>query len=67
LKKYFKWKNTNKLLDDGWEGVKTGTTDTAGHCLMAKKDRYLIAVFDSKTLTKRFTECSQLYELVKSK
>jgi D-alanyl-D-alanine carboxypeptidase len=20
------WKNTNRLLNDGWEGVKTGTT-----------------------------------------
>ena len=31
------WKNTNKLLWKGWTGVKTGTTETAGHCLMSKK------------------------------
>lgn len=53
-----KWKNTNKLLYEGWEGVKTGTTDSAGHCLMAKKGRYLVAVFDSRTIGKRFTECT---------
>lgn len=37
LKKWTKWKNTNKLLHDGWQGVKTGNTDAAGYCLMAKK------------------------------
>ena len=34
---------------------------------MAKKERYLIAVFNSSTLSKRFTECSDFYSLVKSK
>lgn len=29
------WKNTNKLLWQGWKGGKTGFTDTAGPCLMA--------------------------------
>ena len=28
-----KWKNTNKLLDQGFEGIKTGHTETAGPCL----------------------------------
>lgn len=27
------WENTNRLLDKGYEGVKTGVTDTAGPCL----------------------------------
>ena len=27
------WKNTNKLLNEGWEGIKTGQTITAGSCL----------------------------------
>lgn len=31
------WKNTNKLLNDGWEGVKTGNTESAGYCLISKK------------------------------
>ena len=30
------WKNTNQLLkDDGCDGVKTGTTNAAGACLVA--------------------------------
>lgn len=58
------WKNTNKLLWKGWEGVKTGTTETAGHCLMSCKGNYLISVFDCETLSKRFTECSKLYDIV---
>ena len=40
------WKNTNKLLWKGWEGVKTGTTETAGHCLMSCKENILISVYD---------------------
>jgi serine-type D-Ala-D-Ala carboxypeptidase (penicillin-binding protein 5/6) len=27
------WQNTNKLLEEGWEGVKTGVTPSAGACL----------------------------------
>lgn len=27
------WDNTNKLLEKGWAGIKTGVTDTAGPCL----------------------------------
>ena len=27
------WKNTNKLLDKGFQGIKTGITDAAGPCL----------------------------------
>lgn len=27
------WVNTNKLLDKGYNGVKTGVTDNAGPCL----------------------------------
>jgi D-alanyl-D-alanine carboxypeptidase len=27
------WQNTNKLLDKGYEGLKTGITDSAGPCL----------------------------------
>ncbi len=29
------WRNTNKLLKNGFEGIKTGITDTAGPCLAA--------------------------------
>lgn len=27
------WKNTNRLLYKGWEGIKTGITQAAGSCL----------------------------------
>lgn len=27
------WQNTNKLLEEGFEGIKTGITDAAGPCL----------------------------------
>ena len=29
------WKNTNKMLWKGWNGVKTGITPNAGPCLAA--------------------------------
>ncbi len=60
------WKNTNKLLEKGWEGVKTGTTDSAGHCLMALKDNILLGVFDCQTLSKRFSDSTKLLENIVS-
>ncbi len=30
-----KWENTNKLLSEGWSGIKTGITPNAGPCLAA--------------------------------
>lgn len=56
------WKNTNRLLESGWEGVKTGTTETAGHCLMAKRGDLLVCVLDCDTLSRRFTDCEKLYD-----
>jgi D-alanyl-D-alanine carboxypeptidase len=50
------WKNTNKLLWKDWEGVKTGTTETAGHCFIGKYKNYIISVFDCASLAKRFSE-----------
>jgi len=42
------WQNTNRLLEtDGYLGIKTGTTDAAGACLVSSErraDRELIAV-----------------------
>lgn len=58
------WRNTNRLLDKGWEGVKTGTTDSAGPCLMSLKDNILIGVFESQTLSKRFSDSIKLYETI---
>lgn len=30
-----KWENTNKMLKEGWSGIKTGITPNAGPCLAA--------------------------------
>lgn len=42
------WRNTNRLLAiDGYDGVKTGTTDAAGACLVSsvrRGDRWLLCV-----------------------
>jgi len=58
------WKNTNKLLWKGWDGVKTGMTETAGNCLMAKNKNLLIGVFDCKTQGKRFTDSVKLSDFI---
>lgn len=44
------WKNTNKLLWKGWEGVKTGTTENAGHCFIGKYENNIYALLDCATL-----------------
>ncbi len=38
--RHVKWENTNRLLSiDGFAGVKTGTTDAAGACLVSSSQR----------------------------
>lgn len=29
------WENTNRMLGEGWSGIKTGVTPNAGPCLAA--------------------------------
>ncbi|MFM7057253.1 MAG: serine hydrolase [Planctomycetota bacterium] len=69
------WKNTNELLAiEGYAGVKTGTTDQAGACLVSsatRGDRQLIlVVLGSAASEARYTDSRNLYrwawqELVK--
>jgi D-alanyl-D-alanine carboxypeptidase len=42
----YKWENTNILLKEGFDGIKTGITPTAGPCLAASitKDGYRVVV-----------------------
>lgn len=42
----YKWENTNNLLKEGFDGIKTGITPTAGPCLAAsvKKDGFRVCV-----------------------
>ena len=42
----YKWENTNFLLKEGYDGIKTGITPSAGPCLAAavKKDGFRVCV-----------------------
>ena len=66
------WKNTNALIDrysdyycDNAIGLKTGTTDAAGNCLLSafreKGGVYIIGVFGCKERSDRFTDTRKLY------
>lgn len=55
-----KWDNTNKLLDDGFEGLKTGITDTAGPCLAANYKSLIVVVLSSKSMNERWIEVKKL-------
>jgi D-alanyl-D-alanine carboxypeptidase len=54
-KEVLKFVNTNLLLKDGWEGVKTGQTTAAGNCLASVKDSIYIVVLNCPDHLKRFT------------
>lgn len=66
------WFNTNKLLEKGFLGVKTGVTDTAGPCLVAsmrlgntgkdsKKEPWcLCVILGCRSMEKRWGECEDL-------
>ncbi len=61
-----KWENTNQLLSiDGYAGVKTGTTDAAGACLVSvgnRKDReLLVVVLGSAASASRYADTRNLF------
>ena len=58
--KYGSFQNTNKLLEDGFDGIKTGITDTAGPCLAASYKDYIIVVLNSKSMNQRWIEVKKL-------
>ena len=63
------WENTNKLLDDGWNGVKTGVTTAAGPCLSASytdslNNQYVIVLLCSNSMDHRWTEAAKLVKWV---
>lgn len=51
---YKSWENTNRLLEDGFDGIKTGITDTAGPCLAAAYKDFIIVVLHSKSMNQRW-------------
>lgn len=60
------WKNTNKLLDvDGYSGVKTGTTNAAGACLVSLAqrghDELLVVVLGATSSDARYTDTRNLF------
>jgi D-alanyl-D-alanine carboxypeptidase (penicillin-binding protein 5/6) len=60
------WKNTNKLLEvEGYDGVKTGTTNAAGACLVShavRGDRSLLmAVLGATSSDARYTDSRNLF------
>ncbi|HVK19144.1 MAG TPA: serine hydrolase [Fimbriiglobus sp.] len=60
------WENTNKLLDvEGYDGVKTGTTNAAGCCLIASgtrgADHVLVVVLGSTSTDSRYADTRNLF------
>jgi D-alanyl-D-alanine carboxypeptidase (penicillin-binding protein 5/6) len=60
------WKNTNRLLAiDGYSGIKTGTTDAAGACLIScgqrQGDELLVVVLGSATSEARYVDARNLF------
>ncbi len=60
------WKNTNQLLQiEGYDGVKTGTTDQAGACLVSSgrrgSDHLLVVVLGSEASPCRYIDTRNLF------
>jgi len=51
-----RWWNTNKLLEKGWEGVKTGQTTAAGSCLSSLRENVYIVVLNCLNASTRFSD-----------
>ncbi len=61
-----KWKNSNELLDiEGYDGVKTGTTDAAGACLISQAtrgdDKLLLVILGSSSSKSRYADTRNLF------
>jgi D-alanyl-D-alanine carboxypeptidase (penicillin-binding protein 5/6) len=60
------WSNTNKLLEtEGYDGVKTGTTNAAGACLVASgrrgDDHLVIVVLGAQSSDGRYADARNLF------
>jgi D-alanyl-D-alanine carboxypeptidase len=56
------WNNTNKLLGMGWEGIKTGQTNSAGSCLASVREGVFIVVLNASNREARFDDTVTLWE-----
>ncbi len=66
VKRRLTWKNTNQLLGtDGYDGVKTGTTNAAGSCLVASghkgKDHLIVVILGSTGGDGRYKDARKLF------
>lgn len=66
------WENTNPLLAfDNYDGIKTGTTNTAGHCLVASGQhqgrRLFLALLGSAGEKAREVDARNLFRWVWSR
>ena len=60
------WKNTNRLLGyEGFTGIKTGTTGSAGCCLVASGERdkteLIVVVLGSSSSDSRYVDARNLF------
>ncbi len=65
-KRRLTWKNTNQLLgSEGYDGVKTGTTNAAGSCLVASgrkgMDHLIVVVLGSTAGDGRYEDARKLF------
>ena len=61
--RFLHWKNTNKLLGKGFDGVKTGITLSAGPCLCVsvnKQCQLVIVILNSKTMEDRWIDVKKI-------
>jgi D-alanyl-D-alanine carboxypeptidase (penicillin-binding protein 5/6) len=65
-KRAVRWENTNRLLTiEGYDGVKTGTTGTAGYCLVASgrngPDWLIVVVLGCTSNDSRYADARNLF------
>ncbi|CAD8081291.1 unnamed protein product [Paramecium sonneborni] len=63
------WENTNKLLEQGFEGVKTGQTKEAGPCVVEYyqdlNNSYIIVLLKCKSINDRWDDAIRLLNWIK--
>ena len=67
LIRFQSWENTNKLLGNGFNGVKTGITDNAGPCLcvtIRETNPIVIVLLNSRSMDDRWIEARRLADWV---
>lgn len=60
IQRDYHWTNTNKLLNKGFVGIKTGVTYPAGPCLVThlkkKKRSYIVVLLNCRSLEQRWID-----------